>query len=62
VRVKWPIIGAAIVGLFAVISYSNSMPTPETGVVVGIIAVTTLVILAVVLLDRFAAGRARAKP
>ena len=53
-RVKWPIVGAAIVGVFAVISYSNSLPTPETRVVVGIIAV--------LLLDRVAERRARAKP
>ena len=59
---KWPIAGAAFVGAAAVISYVYSTPTPEARVVAGIIAVTALVILAVVLLDRYAARNARTKP
>lgn len=61
-RVKWPIAGAAFVGAVAVISYVYYTPSPEARVVVGMIAATALVILAVVLLDRYAARQARIKP
>ena len=60
-RVKLPIAGAAFVGAFAVISYVFSTPNPDAGEVVGLIAVTVLVILAVLLLGRYA-SQTRAKP
>ena len=46
-RVKWPIAGAAFVGAAAVVSYVYNRPTPDAGVVIGLIAVAALVILAV---------------
>ena len=53
-RVKWPIAGEAFVGAAAVVSYVYNTPNPDAGVVIGLIAVAVLVILAVVLLDRYA--------
>jgi hypothetical protein len=61
VRVKWPIAGASFVGAAAVISYVFSTPNPNAGEVIGLIAVTVLVIVAVLLFDR-SARRTRTKP
>jgi hypothetical protein len=53
VRLKWPIAGAAFVGVFAVVSYVRSTPSPDSGEVLGLIVVTAVVILALLLVDRF---------
>lgn len=54
-RVKWPVAGAAFVGTAAVVSYVlNSRPNTDPGVVIGLIAVTAMVILAGVLIVLFA--------
>ena len=58
---KWPIAGASFVGVAAVISYVSSTSNPEARVVIGIIAVTAFVIVAVVLLARYA-RRTSARP
>jgi flagellar biogenesis protein FliO len=55
----WPIAGAAFVGIAAVTSYVYATPTPEARVVVGIVAVVGLVIVAVLLLERFAESRTK---
>lgn len=52
--VRWPITGAAIVGIFALISYINSRPDPDAGTVFALIAVNVLVISAVLLIAGYA--------
>ncbi len=49
-RVRWPITGAAIVGIFSVLSYANSRPDPDIGTVIGLIMVNVLVIACVLLI------------
>jgi hypothetical protein len=53
VRLKWSIAGAAFVGAFAVVAYVRSTPSPDSGEVLGLVAVTAVVILAVLLVDLF---------
>ena len=61
VRFKWPIAGAAFVGAFAVVSYVRSTPSPDSGEVLGLVGITTVVILAALLVDLLM-RRTSAKP
>jgi len=52
-RVKWPIVGVALVSVASVILYVHNTPSPDAGEVFGLGAMAAIVILAVVLVDFF---------